>query len=180
MLIRRLTPADAAAFQALRLLGLQESPSAFSSSYEEECGRTLEFVAKRLEHNVERAVFAAFDVDELVGIIGVGVDGGRKLAHKRVVWGMYVAPSHRGRGIAKRLLHQALQFAAAMPGVRQVNLGVNVTNTAALRLYESMGFKPFGVERTALLIDGEFHDEMLMVCLLDEHVRAGNSSTVGC
>lgn len=178
MLIRRLTPSDAVAFQSLRLRGLQESPTAFSSSYEEECGRPLEFVAKRLESNGERAVFAAFDADETVGVIGVGVDGGRKLAHKRIVWGMYVTPSHRGRGIAKRLLHEALHFAASMPEVRQVNLGVNVMNTPALRLYESMGFKPFGVERAALQVDGTFHDEMLMVCLLDEGVRGGVSSAV--
>jgi hypothetical protein len=171
MLIRRLTPSDAAAFQVLRLQGLQESPSAFSSSYEEECGRPLEAVANRLEHNSARAAFAAFDDGKPVGVIGLGEEGGRKLAHKRVVWGMYVAPSHRGRGIAKRLLREALQFAASMPGVRQVNLGVNVANAPALRLYESMGFKPFGIEHDALLIDGEFHHEMLMVCLLDEQAR---------
>jgi hypothetical protein len=36
MHIRRLTPADAAIFQALRLVALQDEPLGFSSSYDEE------------------------------------------------------------------------------------------------------------------------------------------------
>lgn len=39
--IRRLTPADAAAFQALRLAGLQREPSAFGSSFEMEFDEAL-------------------------------------------------------------------------------------------------------------------------------------------
>ena len=34
----------------------------------------------------------------------------------------------------------ALDRAAAMPGLRQVYLGVNAQNTAAIALYESLGF----------------------------------------
>ena len=47
--IRQLTPADAAAFQALRLRSLRESPEAFGSSYDEEVSRPLTAVAERLE-----------------------------------------------------------------------------------------------------------------------------------
>jgi ribosomal protein S18 acetylase RimI-like enzyme len=167
MLIRRLTPSDAAAFQALRLRGLQESPTAFSSSYEEECDRPLEVVAAKIAPEAGRAVFGAHDGDELVGLIGVGIDGGRKLAHKRIIWGMYVAPSHRGCGIGSHLMQQALEFAATIPGVRQVTLGVNAENTAARRLYESAGFEIYGLEPAALLVDGELHDEMWMIRKLD-------------
>jgi ribosomal protein S18 acetylase RimI-like enzyme len=171
MLIRCLTSADAAAFQELRLQGLQESPTAFSSSFEEECDRPLDVVAAKIAPEAGRAVFGAFDGDDLVGLIGVGIDGGRKLAHKRRIWGMYVAPSHRGRGIAKRLMMQALEFAAAIRGVRQVTLGVNAGNTAARRLYESAGFEVYGLEPAAILIDGEPHDEMWMIRRLDGKVR---------
>jgi len=167
MLIRRLTPDDAARFQELRLQGLRESPTAFSSSFEEECDRPLEVVAGRITPDAGRAVLGAFEGDALVGQIGVGIDGGRKLAHKRIIWGMYVAPDHRGRGIGRRLVQQALEFAATIPGVRQVTLGVNAANTAARRLYESAGFEAYGIEPAALLVDGELHDEMWMIRRLD-------------
>lgn len=167
MLIRKLTAADAARFQELRLQGLRESPTAFSSSFEEECDRPLEVVAARIAPDAGRAVFGAFEGDALVGQIGVGVDGGRKLAHKRIIWGMYVTPSRRGRGIGRGLMQKALEFAATIPGVRQVTLGVNAGNTAARRLYESAGFEAYGIEPAAILVDGELHDEMWMIRKLD-------------
>lgn len=167
VLIRQLAAEDADRFQALRLHGLKESPTAFSSSYEEECERSLEYVGERLAAGGGRAVFGAFDGEELVGVIGVGVDGGRKLAHKRIIWGMYVAPAYRGREIGKRLMLRALEFAATIPGVRHVTLGVNAANVAAKSLYESAGFESYGIEPDAMLVDGELHDEMWMIRRLD-------------
>jgi RimJ/RimL family protein N-acetyltransferase len=100
-------------------------------------------------------------------VIGVGVDGGRKLAHKRIIWGMYVAPAHRGHGIGTRLMLRALEFAATVPGVRHVTLGVNAANVAARKLYESAGFESYGIEPDAILVDGELHDEMWMIRRLE-------------
>ena len=53
-----------------------------------------------------------------------------------------------------------------MRGVRQVNLGVNAANAAALALYGRTGFVPYGVERGILLVEDVLHDEVLMVCAL--------------
>ena len=61
--IRELTPDDAPAFQRLRLHGLLDAPSAFSSSHEEECDRPLSEVAQGLRPTPEGCVFGAFDGD---------------------------------------------------------------------------------------------------------------------
>ena len=50
-----------------------------------------------------------------------------------------------------------------MPGVRQINLGVNAANAEAVALYEAAGFTAFGVERGFMLLDGRLHDEIHMV-----------------
>ena len=38
----------------------------------------------------------------------------------------------------------------------------SVANPAAIALYKSMGFEPFGLERDFLLVDGVLHDELHM------------------
>jgi RimJ/RimL family protein N-acetyltransferase len=166
--IRVLLAEDAAAFQALRLQALLECPTAFSSSYEEERDSPLAVIAERLAPAEGRAVFGAFDAQRLVASVGIQREHQRKLAHKAFIWGMYVDPSFRGQGVGRQLLERALAHAASMPGLRQVNLGVNAANTAAIALYEAVGFERFGVERGFLLVDGVLHDEIHMAIVVAE------------
>jgi len=166
MVVRILTPADATAFQSLRLSGLRECPTAFASSYEEECGLALPVVADRLSPRDDRAVFGAFQGPELVGLAGLKREELRKLSHKAYLWGMYVAPANRKRGVGRELVAAALSFAQEDLRVRQVSLGVNAENEAAIALYEHMGFKAFGREPCFMLVEGIAQDEMQMVYML--------------
>jgi len=70
-------------------------------------------------------------------------------------------------------MRQALEFAASIPGVRHVTLGVNAANVAAKKLYESAGFESYGIEPAAMLVDGELHDEMWMIRTLDGDAGTG-------
>lgn len=162
-LVRQLGPADAAQFQALRLRGLLECPTAFASSHAEEADTPLHEVAERLAPRADGAVFGAFAGPVLGGVIGLQRERQRKLAHKAFLWGMYVAPASRRHGAGRALVAYALAYAARELGVRQVNLGVNVRNEPAIALYQSLGFRTYGTERGFLLLDGELHDEYHMV-----------------
>jgi ribosomal protein S18 acetylase RimI-like enzyme len=53
-----------------------------------------------------------------------------------------VVASHRGRGLAKRMLADMLQV-ARKDGADEVMLGVDVRNEPAIRLYEQFGFRLF-------------------------------------
>ncbi|MDB5934663.1 MAG: family N-acetyltransferase [Massilia sp.] len=163
MLIRRLVPSDAVAFQALRLAALRESPSAFSSSYEEECDTPLSTIEGHMAPGSGRNRFGAFDGAELVGAVGVGREDARKVRHKAFIRGMYVAPGYRGKGVARQLLEEALECAESMPGVRQVTLAVTAGNASALALYESMRFTVYGREPDALLVNGVLYDDLQMM-----------------
>ncbi|MDO1529633.1 GNAT family N-acetyltransferase [Fulvimonas sp. R45] len=165
MQIRPLTPADAPAYQALRLLALRESPAAFSASHDEEAGRDIAEVAARLvAADGSVRMLGAFEGDVLAGFVGVLHPQRAKLRHAMELAGLYVAPAHRRRGVGRALLHAAIAQARATRGVRQLKLGVNASNAAALALYRAAGFETYGVEPAALAIDGLFHDEAL--CML--------------
>jgi ribosomal protein S18 acetylase RimI-like enzyme len=178
MMVRRLLPDDAAAFQAVRLSGLLECPSAFSSSHAEEVGTPLETIARSLAPRPNGAVFGCFIGNELAGVAGVEREAQIKLSHKAVIWGMYVLPAHRRHGIARKLILAALEYASVDLGMLSVNLGVNTSNHAALSLYEAVGFEKYGTERGFLRIDGVLHDEHLMawrrVLSLEEGPCAGS------
>jgi RimJ/RimL family protein N-acetyltransferase len=162
MNFRQITPQDAPQFQRLRLLGLRDEPSAFASSYEEEKDRALAVIEAQLVESPSSAIFGAFANDALIGVVALGREGMRKLAHKGYIWGMFVAAPSRQQGVARRLMLEAIAMARTVPDLRQLNLGVNANNNAAIRLYESLGFKAFGHESGAMLVDGVLHDEVHM------------------
>ena len=164
--VRVLTSHDATEFQALRLRGLQESPAAFSSSYEEECDLALDKVGARLDDQALGVVLGAFVRDRLVGVMGVRRERYRKLAHRALLWGVYVAPEGRGHGVARAIGDAALEYARTRLSARQIILGVAAANAPAIALYRKLGFESFGVEKDYLYIDGDYHDEMHMLRFL--------------
>ncbi|MNU04364.1 hypothetical protein D3C72_2487450 [compost metagenome] len=47
-------------------------------------------------------------------------------------------------------------------GLKQINLSVVSTNNAAVKLYKGLGFETFGIEKNALIYNGQGYDEDLM------------------
>ncbi|MGE8686359.1 MAG: N-acetyltransferase family protein [Achromobacter sp.] len=160
--VRRLVPSDAAALRQLRLDALVETPESFGSSYEEEHTLTLEDIRAWIAPADDGAMFGVFHGDTLAGMVGVGRQRKLKMRHKAHIWSMYVAPAQRGQGLAKLLMHAAIAHAAAMRGIRHVQLSVTSNNTAASALYLGLGFTEYGCEREALCVNGRFYDETLM------------------
>jgi RimJ/RimL family protein N-acetyltransferase len=163
MQVRALTPTDAEQYQALRLLGLKEVPSAFASSFEEEAPTPIDEIATRLHSKEDGAIFGSFEEGILIGCIGIQRENMAKLSHKAFIWGMYIFPECRGRGQAKILLDHALQFAVHSLHVMQVNLGVHTQNAGAIALYRNAGFEVWATERQALIVNGQPQDEHHMV-----------------
>ena len=163
MQVRPLSPQDASAFADMRLRGLQECPEAFASSYEEEVGTPIHEIEDRLKPRTDAVIFGAFDGADLCALVGLQRESMAKLAHKAFIWGMYVAPEARGQGVGTLLLEHALSYAESTLHTRQVNLGVNTRNTAAIALYKKLGFVEYGLERGFLRIGEQLFDEYQMV-----------------
>ena len=171
MNIRQLEATDAEEYRRLRLWALQESPSAFGSTYAEEIRTSLDTVKQRLGVNdpLESFVLGAFsDAGRLVGAIGCYREARIKSQHKGNIWGMFVAPTFRRQGIGRAMLAAAIERASRISGVRRLNLSVEANNVAARALYESAGFVVYAVEPEAYEQDGEFLDSEYMTLRLPE------------
>ena len=169
MKVRSLDSTDARAYQRLRLLALQESPTAFSASHADEIGRSMDDVAARITPSSDGSIctLGIFELDKLAGFVVVIHPQREKLCHAVELAGMYVAPAFRRRGFGRALLKAAVAHVQAIAGVRQITLGVNVTNTGAKALYQSIGFASYGVEPDALRVDGRFYGEEHYVLRID-------------
>jgi ribosomal protein S18 acetylase RimI-like enzyme len=162
--VRQLRTDEAEAFRLIRLEALQQNPDAFGSTLEREAAEPLRFFADRLARN---GVFGAFQGDALVGVVGFyGLDG-PKTRHKGVLWGMYVKPAARGRGLAEALTERVIAQ-ARRERVEVLQLTVVSVNERALRFYRRMGFSAYGVEPRALKHHGAYFDEVLMVRFLGD------------
>lgn len=158
--VRLLMPEDAPAFRALRLRGLREHPDAFTSSYEEDAAHPPEVSAARLA-SPRVSFWGAFLQNELSGIVGLERETRAKNRHKAHVVGMLVAPEAAGRGVGHALLH-ALLVQARAEGLQLLVLTVTEGNDSAVRLYQRCGFRAFGTEPRAIVVEGRAYGKIHM------------------
>lgn len=167
--VRRLTEKDAACLWGLRLEALVSEPKAFGESADEHRKRAVETFASRLGDDGEQAfVLGAFDGGTLIGMAGFYRHRNLKERHKGAIWGVFVKPSHRGLGIGRLLISEILQRVRQDPDIVQIQLSVAIPQQQARVLYESLGFRSFGLERRVLCVDGDYVDEEHLILLLDQ------------
>lgn len=152
--VRRLVPDDAPAHRALMLEAFAHHPEAFTSTAAERAALPLAWWQARLAPASHEALFGAYDGERLAGCVGLALEQRARTRHKALLFGMYVAPDYRARGVGGRLVDAALAQARATAGVELVQLTVTERNAAALELYRSRGFVEWGVEPRAVTLDG--------------------------
>jgi len=164
--IRRLAqgdPTDLADYRDIRLEALRDSPEAFGSSFEAENAQPLNWFADRLG---SATVLGAFYGSDVVGIAGFAIQQGQKRAHKGLLWGMYVRPAARKSGVGRQLIEAILEIARQQ--VELIQLTVVRDNERARKLYASLGFIEYGLEKNALKQNGRYYDEFLMARALSQ------------
>lgn len=167
MEIRLLTEHDCEAWWHLRLSALKDAPHSFAESAEEHESRTLEETQRYFRAlNSENFIVGLFEDGQLTGMAGFYRHKHAKFRHKGTIWGVYLRPESRGKGAAKSMLNELIRCAETIPGLEQILLVVAATQEKARRLYESLGFRRYGVEPRSLKVGEQYIDDELMVLYL--------------
>lgn len=105
----------------------------------ETCGLTRPWndprrdIERKVDWDGEHLVVAEM-ADVLVGSVMLGYEGHRGWLHY-----LAVHPDHRGTGLGRRLVEDALELLASL-GCAKVNLQVRRSNLEAVAFYEHLGF----------------------------------------
>ncbi len=160
-MIRPLNIDDLDAFIQVREDSLRIDPRSFGADSNKPLDRKI--TAKRiLEKNDEDFILGYFQEDQILGLVGFVREDGEKHRHKGNVWGVFVYPDHRRKGIANQLMLALIEKARKIDGLQKIKLSAYLTSTASIELYKKLGFKSYGTERNAAQYAGEVLDEVSM------------------
>jgi ribosomal protein S18 acetylase RimI-like enzyme len=166
--LRTITKNDVHEFWRLRLEGLLRNPESFSASYEESVNLSIEFAKDRIGETEQNYVIGAFDENNsLAGMAGFRREQTLKLKHKAFIWGVYVTDKYRGQGIGKRMLEEIITRSRQLHDLKLIYLSATANNEPAKRLYQSLGFKTYGIEKNALKVGEAYLDEEWMALHFD-------------
>jgi putative acetyltransferase len=114
----------------------------------------------------QRHYLAAVLDGRVVGAVNLSHRARARLTHSGQV-GLMVNQDYWGQGIGSRLMAAALDIADNWLGLKRVELGVFTENSAAIHLYEKLGFEREGVKRRAAHGPDGWQDEIVMARLRD-------------
>jgi ribosomal protein S18 acetylase RimI-like enzyme len=158
--VRALDGDDWNTYRRLRLAALQDAPDAFASSYEEEGSYDEAFWRLRMGRSAR--LVAEVD-DESVAIVSVGQASEHDVAE---LFGMWVQPEYRGKGVAWQLTQAAGEH-ARNAGQRALKLWVATDNGRAVAFFSSAGFRPAD-ERRAMTNDADVEELAMVLPLGDD------------
>jgi ribosomal protein S18 acetylase RimI-like enzyme len=139
IILEPITPPNAMLFKDIRLGALQDSPTAFSSTYAEESQLTdADWFKRAAQWSSEKSVgYLAMDARISCGIASGLLD--QVDATRAHLLSMWVAPTHRRLGIGRMLVDAVAAWARAQDA-QSLWLLVTSNNDRAIRFYQGVGF----------------------------------------
>jgi ribosomal protein S18 acetylase RimI-like enzyme len=137
--LHQIAPSLASIYKSVRLRALQDTPSAFGSTYAREVQFSdTDWQQRAANLCTPRSIgYLAREEDDYCGIAASFLNE-KNPQHAELV-SMWVAPGHRRTG-AGRLLVDAIESWARNTGAHTFQLMVTNTNLAAISFYERLGF----------------------------------------
>lgn len=93
----------------------------------------------------EQAVFGHFDCEQLVGIASVCTDGDDETGRTALLWGNFILPEYRGRGLLERSFEKRISWVRAKAQFNQIAVHHREGNPVIQHMILKFGFKPEAV-----------------------------------
>jgi ribosomal protein S18 acetylase RimI-like enzyme len=138
-----IAPSNVMQFKAVRLAALQDSPTAFGSTYAKESKLTdADWLARSKRWAGDTAIGClAIDSHHPVGILLCTMDERDPTRAEAI--SMWVAPTHRRRGVGQMLIDAIVNW-CRKKDVQMLTLMVTNSNAVALAFYRRLGFEMTG------------------------------------
>ncbi len=156
--IRQITEDDWLVFSRIRLRALQTDPNVFGSNYKLESKYTENDWRERLRSK-EVAVFLLFDGETPVGMTGAVIAKDDPTGKTALLWGSWLAPEYRGRGLSEMMYQARIKWAKDQPAIEKIIVSHRASNLASKYANQKHGFK-FTHTKEKLWIDGATEDEI--------------------
>ncbi|MCB9676746.1 MAG: GNAT family N-acetyltransferase [Alphaproteobacteria bacterium] len=160
--IRRLVPEDHALYREVRLRALATDPQVFGSTLERESALPDPHWRARLA-DPDFAIYGIFEGDAIVGMTGIAIRSDDPASAN--LWGSWLAPEARGRGLSRVMYRARLDWAVER-GLARVTVSHRRSNVRSMQANQRFGFVlSHAAERT--WPDGTVEDELFYALALN-------------
>ena len=156
--IRRLTEKHWREFSQIRLKALLTDPQVFGSNYEKESQMSEMEWRSRLQAT-DNAIFLIYAGDTPVGITCVSVDRNDPTGKTALLWGSWLAPEFRGKGLSELMYQTRIDWAKNQPSVEKIIVSHRASNLASKYANQKHGFV-FTRTHEKIWADGAVEDEV--------------------
>lgn len=158
MTIRQLTEDDWVEFSRIRLKALLTDPQVFGSNYEKESQIFEAEWRSRLQAK-DNAIFLIDENEKPVGITCVSVDRDDPTRKTALLWGSWLAPEFRGKGLSELMYETRIEWAKRQPTVEKIIVSHRASNLSSKFANQKHGFVLTG-KNEKVWTDGATEDEI--------------------
>ncbi len=155
--VRAIQADEGPLLRSVRLAALTNTPNAFLETFDELAADPDDVWAARAASSTgegDALIMLALEAGRPVGMAGVGREIGQRRRHRATLWGVWLDPAHRGRGVGRQLVTAALDWARERD-VRAVYLEVVENEDPSWSLYGRLGFVRREVDPFGAHVDGQ-------------------------
>ncbi len=137
--LRRLTETDWPVLKAIRLRALQTDPGVFGSNHAAESQYGEDIWRSWLE-NPDSGIFALFNGGNVIGMTGIAIDKNDPLKRKAVLWGSWLEPAWRGKGLSVPMYEARIDWARRHESCETVIVSHRASNLSSRQANQKHGF----------------------------------------
>lgn len=138
--IRQIGKSEWEEFREIRLKALKSDPEVFGSHYEREVNKSKQDW-KEWAGAENQGLFLIYDDEYLIGMTGIFVPQDTVEKTKAVLWGSWLEPEYRRKGISDLMYKARIEWAKQKPELKRIEVSHRESNLASKYANQKHGFK---------------------------------------